>query len=85
MVIVSGTGDEEWLAHVQSVNEQHHTCQVYFYIADGSTGLYRKEHHRQENVQWDAILGLAIGQWSGSCWSTSVESMYMYKLAIVLC
>ena len=27
MVIVSGTVDEEWLAHVQSVNEQH---QVYF-------------------------------------------------------
>ena len=64
MVSVSGEEGETWLASVHSSDPTSQTCQVYFYIqVENDSMLYRKEHHKLEQVHWNSVLGLVSGQW----------------------
>ena len=72
MVVVSGEGNELWLAHIQSVDVRNHTCQVNFYIEDGSSAArYKKESSKLEKLHWESIVSSVNGKWSGSYWIIS--------------
>ncbi|KAL5479355.1 hypothetical protein EMCRGX_G022868, partial [Ephydatia muelleri] len=73
MVCVRGTiGNEVYFAHIQSVNKNSNTCQVYFYGNDpGHPSISASKYKRlklQETVHWSSILGTAKGQFIGHYW-----------------
>ena len=70
MVYVRGTiGNEVYFAHIQSVNKNSNTCQVYFYGNDPSISASTyKRLKLQETVHWSSILGTAKGQFLGHYW-----------------
>ena len=70
MVYVRGTiGNEVYFAHIQSVNKNSNTCQVYFYGNDPSISASTyKRLKLQETVHWSSILGTAKGQFIGHYW-----------------
>ena len=73
MVCVRGTiGNEVYFAHIQSVNKNSNTCQVYFYGNDpGHPSISASKYKRlklQETVHWFSILGTAKGQFIGHYW-----------------
>ena len=44
MVTLRGDSDELWLAHIQTVNKEAKTCNVYFYMPfEGDNNKYHKE------------------------------------------
>jgi hypothetical protein len=58
--MVRVSGDDVWLAHVQTVDTKLRTCRVHFFIKDKNhTSLYKKERGRIETVHWASIVGLA--------------------------
>ena len=63
-----GGSDELWLAHVQVVNKEAKTCNVYFYVpVEGDNNKYHKElGGRLERVHWDSIIGISSGRWLSS-------------------
>lgn len=68
MVTVRGDSDELWLAHIQVVNREAKTCNVYFYVpSESDDSKYHKEvGGRLERVHWDSIIGISTGRWLSS-------------------
>ena len=62
MVYARGTiGNEVYFAHIQSVNKNSNTCQVYLYGNDPSVSASTyKRLKLQETVHWSSILGIAF-------------------------
>lgn len=80
MVQVCGSDNETWYALVRSVNTSSKTCQVNFYIEDDAIpGRYRRETFLRchtEILDWDSILDVAKGTWSGSFWCIDSSTMH---------
>lgn len=83
MVQVCGSGNETWYALVRSVNIPSKTCVVNFYVEDDVIpGRYRREtflRRHTETLDWDSILDVAKGTWSGSFWYISTSSCTMHS------
>ena len=72
MIAIHGEGGELWFAHVLSVNEEHRTCQVHFYIRSVSNNqVFVREvlgRNAVDTLAWDSILYIASGSWDGNAW-----------------
>ena len=74
MVLIRGDNDDIWHAHVQSVDCEMKSCQVYFYVQDANCPVkYRREastmvRTAKETILWDSILSHATGFWEGRYW-----------------
>ena len=56
-----------WHAHIQTVNKEAKTSNVYFYMPVEGDNKYHKEvGGRLEKVHWDSITGISSGRWLSS-------------------
>ena len=77
MVLVNGSDNEIWLAHVIFSDENRKTARIKYYEKDpsDSDGLHYVVEGSEDQIEWDCIITSVKGDWSGNRWKCDTNPL----------